>query len=184
MSNITIDSNLIECAKNLLDDKDIKRAAKAAVKRAVTAARTAAAKEIRKDYTVKSAEVKINIRHKVTVTPEGICGAVIGEGARLKLDKFKVFRNARSPMSVKVLKRKRAAKMRGLFFGHTTKGDEAPFLRTTKNRKPINMLYGPSLPEMMQNKDVLEFMAGVAQETLNKRFEHEINYRLSQKGSK
>ena len=72
MTNITIDSNLIECAKNLLDDKDIKRAAKAAVKRAVTAARTAAAKEIRKDYTVKSAEVKMNIHHKVTVTPEGI----------------------------------------------------------------------------------------------------------------
>lgn len=72
--------------------------------------------------------------------------------------------------------------MKGLFFGNTTKGENAPFLRTTEKRKPINILYGPSLPEMMDNKDVLEFMASIAQDTLNNRFEHEINFRLSKKG--
>ena len=185
MTNITIDANLAECAKALLDDKDLKWAATRAVGRAVTAARSAVAKQVRKEYEIKSADVKMSIRSKRPIAaPDGVRGAVIGEGNRLRLDKFKVFRNAKSPMSVKVMKRKRATKVKGLFFGRTSKDEEAPFLRTTEKRKPINMLYGPSLPEMMGNKDVLDFMANVAQETLNRRFEHEMNYRLSQKGCK
>lgn len=185
MSSITIDNNLVECARALLDDKDVKRAATSAVGRALTASRAAVAKKVRGEYTVKSADIKTGIHVKrAKVTADGVFGAVIGEGDRLRLDKFKVFRNAKSPMAVKVMKRKKASKIRGLFFANTSKGKEAPFLRSTAKRKPINILYGPSLPEMMGNKDVVRFMSDVAQDTLNRRFEHEMNYRLAKKGCK
>lgn len=183
MTNITIDSNLRDCARALLDNKDLKWAATRAIGRALTASRAAVAKKVRSEYTVKSADIKMGIRsRRPKVTTEGVFGAVIGEGDRLRLDKFKVYRNAKSPMSVKVRKQRKASKVQGLFFANTAKGEEAPFLRSTAKRKPINILYGPSLPEMMGNKDVVEFMSAVAQDTLNKRFEHEMNYRLAQKG--
>lgn len=183
MTNITIDNNLMDCARALLDDKDLKWAATRAVGRALTASRAAVAKKVRSEYTVKSADIKMGIRsRRPKVTAEGVFGAVIGEGDRLRLDKFKVYRNAKSPMSVKVRKQRKASKVKGLFFANATKGEEVPFLRSTAKRKPINILYGPSLPEMMGNKNVVEFMSAVAQDTLNKRFEHEMNYRLAQKG--
>lgn len=185
MISISVDKDLAAVAQNLLDEKDVKWAATRAVGRALTSARAAVAKKVRAEYTVRSADVKIGIRtRRPTYTDGVVSGAVLGEGKRLRLDKFKVYRNNASPMSVKVMKAKRATKVRGLFFGNTSKGEEAPFLRTTEKRKPINILYGPSLPEMMGNKDVLEFMANIAQDTLNNRFEHEINYRLDRKGLK
>lgn len=185
MTNITIDHNLVECARALLDDKDLKWAATRAVGRALTASRAAVARRVRSEYTVKSADVKVGIRSmRPKAMTEGVFGAVIGEGDRLRLDKFKVYRNAKSPMSVKVRKQRNASKVKGLFFANTAKGEEAPFLRSTAKRKPINILYGPSLPEMMGNKDVVKFMSDVTQDTLNKRFEHEMNYRLAQKGCK
>lgn len=185
MINISVDKDLEAVARSLLDEKDLKWAATRAVGRALTSARAAVAKKVRAEYTVKSADVKMGIRSKRPVVTDGaVRGAVLGEGNRLRLDKFKVYRNSRSPMSVKVKKNQRAKKVKGLFFGNTTNGEEAPFLRTTEKRKPINILYGPSLPEMMGNKDVLGFMASIAQETLNNRFEHEINFRLSKKGMK
>ena len=185
MTSITIDSNLMDCARALLDDKDLKWAATRAIGRALTASRAAVAKKVRSEYTVKSADIKMGIRsRRPKVTTDGVFGAVIGEGNRLRLDKFKVYRNAKSPMAVKVRKQRKATKVKGLFFANTAKGEEAPFLRSTAKRKPINILYGPSLPEMIGNKDVVEFMSAVAQDTLNKRFEHEMNYRLAQKGCK
>ena len=49
------------------------------------------------------------------------------------------------------------------------------FERLTSRRATSQQLFGPSVAHMMENENVLEQVEGSAQETVDKRLEHEIS---------
>ena len=61
------------------------------------------------------------------------------------------------------------------------RGELAFFQRTTSKRLPIVRLMGPSVPEMIGNKNVIEWVEKEAQSMLNKRIKEELKYILGAK---
>lgn len=69
----------------------------------------------------------------------------------------------------------------GLFFNRFRSGYTGPMLRTQKSRYPLASPFGPSVPGMVGNEETLKQYAPKAEEVLNERFLHEIQWRLSKK---
>jgi hypothetical protein len=57
-------------------------------------------------------------------------------------------------------------------------------IRTSSKGYPIRVAYGPSVPQMVGNEKVSKIVEDKAQETLNKRFAHEVEAVLKGYGSK
>ncbi|MBP1924596.1 hypothetical protein J2Z76_000449 [Sedimentibacter acidaminivorans] len=153
-----------------------------ALNRAATNVNSNIKKEVRKEYNIKSQDIGETLA-KTKATKGSLRAEVKSSGRSVPLDRFKV-----SPMTVNP-KRKSQIKIgvkkdglktvMGAFVADVS--GKKVFQRSSKSRLPIKKLFGPSVPQMLENENVKEIIETEGHETFNKRLEHEID-RILEKG--
>lgn len=142
-------------------------------------------KEVRDEYTVKAQEVKDRLE-SVRASTSRLAAKVTAKGRPLGLEKFRVNPKTVNPRRKKQLKisvKKGSAKeILGAFIGN--QGNEKVFIRDGKPRLPISRLFGPSVPQMIGNDEIVEQINESAYVTYQKNINHEINYLLGKMGAK
>lgn len=159
----------IEAADQLLDmleqlrPKGLQKAIQRASKRAAIAARTAGTKSIRSIYTIKSGSLKArtqlrNDANGTTILVRGTTEPV----SRYKSSKRKygVFVAIKRDGGGRV---PRSFSLNGHFVA-----------RAGRERYPVKGLYGPAVPQLFGNPDVMEEMQDRGREIFNSRLEHEL----------
>ena len=167
------------------------------------------AKAVTKNYAIKSAAVKNTLITKRSGNNR-LRGEISSTGSPMSLKRFRVSRNAmgtdfsklnsalgatkfynkkekekskRSPIKVQILKGRRLAPLSAGALFKTPKGKKLGLLRRVHRRSlPITTTAGPSVPQMFGAERTLEQLEPLAQETLKKRFIHEVEFRLGKKG--
>ena len=174
--SIEVDAGGIERAQMLL--AGIPQAADKAVanslNRSIVAARTAISKGIRGEYVVSAGDVKKNIRLD-RAKPGKLSASVTFKGAFLELTKFKV--KSRKGRGIQAqIKRGRSFNLPHSFFVAT--GHAGTYHRSSKASYPIDLEFGPSVPQMAGNAKVTEPAILRAQDVFSRTLEHEIFARL------
>lgn len=156
------------------------RGSSAAINRTLTHMRAEISKAVRSRYTAKAKDIKGTFKLK-KATPARLTGEVWSQGRPLPLAKFKISSRSKSrPLKVAVLKSGGAKPVKGLFINPSSSGKYSGFLyRYRKTRYPLRIPYGPSVPQMVGNEQVLPRIVEGSQTYLKARFLHEIEYRLS-----
>lgn len=153
-----------------------------ALNRAATTVNKNTKLEVRKKYVIKSSDVQKTLtKSKANRSNLGV--VVKSEGALIGLEKFKIQPKTinpkrKSPIKIGVKKGNLKTVM-GAFVANIN-GPKA-FERSTDKRLPINRLFGPSVPQMLENEEVRSEIEQTGQETFEKRLDHEIN-RILDKG--
>jgi len=158
-----------------------------AINRAISNVKKNSAKETSSRYYITSGEVKKTLR-LVKASKSSLKAAVISSGSGIALSKFKV--NTGTPVryrgagrSPKVYRAgvKKSGGVKPLagdpkaFIAVMKSGHKGVFERTSDASLPIKQLYGPSVPQIMKNQDILDVINKDAAETLQKRLDVEIN---------
>lgn len=183
---ITIEAKNIEYAKAVLGNspKAIKTAAAAAINRTVTTVKAKTSKSIRENYTIKARDIKSKVSTK-RASSSNLRGVISSTGNANLITAFRVRPRKKGPVRVQVLKKGSLKPVPGLFVGRSLKGFVGAMQRTKRNaRYPLRIPRGPSVPQMFGSKNVMGELVPLAEETLNKRFLHEIDYRLDKLGGK
>ena len=165
-----------------------------AINRAVTNIQKNMAKETSSRYYVKSGDVKDTIK-PVKATKTSLKGAVISRGNGIALSKFKVSPNtpvksrgaSRSPRVYKAGVKKSGGlkpldgnpKAFVAIMKNSKKSEGASdhtgvWTRKSGKRFPIKQLYGPSIPQIVKNEDIMSKINKEASETLQKRIDAEV----------
>lgn len=140
-------------------------------------------KGIRENYTVKAGVVKENLK-KTRASRSKLAAEVRVSGSPLPLDRYKVSPKTVQPNRKKQLKisiKKGSTKqIMGAFIANIS-GIKV-FKRDSKNRLPISRLYGPSVPQMADDEEIIRKVNEEAPITFNARIEHEVNRILNAGG--
>lgn len=114
-----------------------------------------------------------------------MAAVVRSKGNLIPLDRFKVTPRTVQPKRKKPIKiavKKNGAKSGGRAFVADINGIKV-FKRVNKRRLPINRLFGPSIPQMLDNEEIREKINQEGFDTFNRRLDHEINRILSRGNS-
>jgi len=150
-----------------------------AINRAAVAAKTSIVEQARKEYYVSVAGVRDKI--KITnATEEKPYARIKAKGTRIELVNFKTDPNAvgkrTSVLKVAVVKGGGFKELPGAFLAKGISSGKVHVLkRTGKERYPIHIKYGISVPEMIGSNKVRLVVEERAREVLDNRLEHEIN---------
>ena len=158
-----------------------------AINRAVSNVRKNLGKEVPQHYYVSSGTVRGTIR-SVNANKGSLSGAVISRGNPIALSKFKVSPN-------RGVKRTKKGYSPNVYSAGVEKsgglkplsGDPKAFMadmkssthtgvwnRVSDSRLPIKQLYGPSVPQMAKNEEIMGKIHKEAGETLEKRIDAEV----------
>lgn len=201
MIKIEFDEKTLEIAQNLFAEcpEQVKYAASRAINRTATAVRAELSGLIIEKYDISSANVKkaITIKRSMRKVLRGVVGTV---GRMLPITYFNLSPKPKNiisalragekiakagPMRVRVIRAGGFKNVPGLFVQQSSRSNYAgPILRYLKTRYPLDIPYGPSIPQMAWNKDVLEDLAPFAEKVLNRRFLHEVSYRYGKFGGR
>lgn len=176
---IKISAENIKNAQKMLEiaPKEVANAAVAAINRAATAVNTQASKSIRAKYVIKAKDLNKHIK-KYRANKSNLTAKIVGTSDRLLITYFDVKRNKKGPVRARVLKANSLKAVPGMFFGTTRRGFTGVLKRVGKARYPLDVPHGPSVPSMFGNDEVMKELTALADETLQKRFEHEISHRF------
>lgn len=180
---ISIDAKNLEYAQRMLGGapKQIEQAAANAINRTITKIKTQTSKSIRKNYLVSAKNVKETLNIK-RASHSKLRGVLASKGSPLLLTAFRVRTNKRGPVKVQVRKLGGAKAVSGLFLGVSRKGYTGAMQRAQrKARYPLRIPYGPSVPQMFGSENVIGELTPLAEDTLNKRFLHEVEYRFNKR---
>lgn len=170
--------------------RQIPKATAQAMNRTIDHIYTQTSREVRKEYSIKDADVKKTL-HKVKATPGRLGGAVISKGRTLTL--YHHFRiSPTNPMKGSRYKVRVTIKKGSPEF---IKTDPKPFIATANNskqvmrrvgkaRKPVTVLRSLSVPQMISNESTMQRIQESGQKMFEKRIEHEISRRLKKVGAK
>lgn len=167
---LEVDMAAADRAAKLLEGipQGLEKATMFAINRAILAARTSAVKSIRETYMIKASDLKASM----TMKKAGIShlrASLVTRGAPIDLQKFKV-KISRDGVSAQV-KRSGGGALPHSFF--VTTGNMGIFHRTTSARTPLQREFGPSLPQMMGNEEVMAKVQARASAVLEERMLHE-----------
>lgn len=163
-----------------------------ALNRAVTNIATNINRGVRKEYTIKAADVKSALK-KTTANPKSLKGAVTANGSVIPIDKFKTTRMLATSRkggvkSVSFNKKtfKASVKSGGLkpiatAFVTNLNGTKV-FKREGKKRLPIGRVMGPSVPQMIGNEGIASHVQSEGQAMFDRRIEAGINHLLNSLG--
>lgn len=151
-----------------------------AINRAATNAKSNASKKVREQYVAKAKDIKDTITIK-KATRGNLRAIVKSSGERLPLIKFKVKPNNPKPKKPpKVLqvevKKGGMKELIGAFVADIN-GNKV-FKRTSSSRLPIKQLFGPAVPQMMNNDSVKDYIEKEATKMYQDRLDHEIQRML------
>ncbi len=149
-----------------------------AINRSATAAQAAMSKKVREVYLVKAAAVKktIKITRATTSRPTAI---VKSTGKKIGLAEFKTSpsspRPSNPPSAYKVQVKKGGGlkPVEGGFLAMVN-GGMGFFRRIGSSRLPTTRLMGPSVPQMIGQKSIIEWVELQAKNMLNTRIQHEL----------
>lgn len=167
------------------------KAMAAALNRTISTVKTDMRREAVASYEVKSADVAKSLSVR-KASPSRLTAEALSVGRPIALAHFKI--KPRKPMAgktrrkvmVKIKKSEGyvALNIKPSAFVQNPNGAINVFQREGKKRLPIKRLYSLSVPQMINNPEVLNRITVKAHETLDKRVKHEIEYRLKKiKGS-
>jgi len=182
---ISIDTKDLDMAKILLDGvkNGMGKAVSRAINRASTTAKTAISVETRKEYAVTAGAIKQTIAAQ-KASSSRLKASITTKGSPILLGEFKV-NQGKNGVTAKVKKGNSPKVINRGFIAHSTKsGFVGTVIRTSSKGYPIKVAYGPSVPQMVGNEKVSKIVEDKAQETLNKRFAHEVEAVLKGYGSK
>ncbi|WP_432643396.1 hypothetical protein [Acidaminococcus sp.] len=162
-AEITAASRLLRMLDRL-NQQGAQRAVKRASKRAATAARTAGTKAIRNIYTIKSG----NLKARTQIRSDGDGTTLLVRGSTEPVSKYKAaLRQYGVFVAIKRSGGGRVARsfmLNGNFMA-----------RVGKERYPVKGLYGPAVPQLFGNPDVMEQMQERGGEMFGSRLEHELD---------
>lgn len=152
-----------------------------AINRAVENAKSNVVSSVRENYTAKAGDIRKTIKIS-KANPKKLQAAVTSVSQLVELSSFKVSPKTvngkrRSPIRAAV--KKGSPKPLGQAFIARVNGKNRVFERVGAKRLPVRQLYGPSIPQMIGNPSVLNKIMEQAQQTLEKRLDHEISAMLS-----
>lgn len=200
---VTFDAKQIERAAKWLEhlagaDGIMKQAMARAMNRAIEGAKTTAAKDIRATYRVKSADIKATMNLQ-RATPAKLDAQVKSVGQRISLyifgpspdqpgtgGRFPGMGMTRPPLRVAVKRKggKGARKIIPGAFIARFGGRLRVAMRKGAKRFPIEVKYGPAVPQMLGVESVIRHVEMVAQKRLDERLAHEINRALDKAAGK
>lgn len=156
-----------------------------ALNRSVSNVKSNIPKTVRDNYHIRAQDVKDTLKvEKARVSK--LQAKVISKGETLGLDKFKVNPktvNSRRKAQLKIAVKKDGIKqVLGAFIANAN-GIKV-FKREGKKRLPIERLKGPSVPQMIRNKEGVDKINKESYRTYHKNLNNDINYMLSKMGAK
>lgn len=162
-AEITAADSLLQTLEQL-SQQGAKKAVKRASKRAAVAARTAGTKAIRSIYTIKSG----NLKARTQMRSEEDGTTILVWGSMEPVSKYKaVLRKHGVFVSIKRNGGGRVARSFAL--------NGRLVAREGKERYPVKGLYGPAVPQLFGNPDVMEQMQERGSEVFDARLEHELD---------
>lgn len=181
---ITSDEKMLNDVQNTLGEfhKKAPNAISNALNRGVSNMNTNARKEIRKEYNIKAGDVSPTLK-AFRASRANLGASVQSKGGVISLDRFKISPktiNPRRKSPIKAAVKKGSAKSLGSGFVAEINGPKV-FKRSGKSRLPIQKLFGPSVPQMLENERSREEIQQKGKETFENRLEHEIK-RILEKG--
>jgi hypothetical protein len=156
----------------------VQRAAVPAMNRAILAGKTFGVRKMMATYATKRGNVARTVSMQ-RATRSSLFAGFSSRGARMPLTSFQVRpgrpSTKRTQLSITVRKDS-GGKGIARGFVNTTKtgGRLSVFQREGAARYPIRMLFGPAVPQMLNEEGVREEIETRATEMLGKRFDHEI----------
>lgn len=173
---------------------------RSSINRALIATRTAASKDIRADYNVAAAEIRATFSLN-RASRDRLEGLALSSGFRIPLSRFGA-RQTRRGVTVNVRKSTGRQRLKRGFFGRgilpstrlfrrtggpkvqpqkgsyagKMKRDGSPLLR-----EPVEQLWGPSVPQMLQRVGVLDRVMARAEDVYVRTLEHELRRRIEKR---
>lgn len=183
-------SNLRQATKYMKRaEKVLPAAYYSAINRVAQRVKTEAGREVRKKYYAKSKDISqtVSIR-RGSVKKMG--AEIRWKGPNIPLIRFRANPNQplkygkRPPKVLKAGVRKPGTKaLKGGFIARVGRGGHVGvFKRVGRKRLPIEEVYGPAAPVMVNEPGILDSLVDVAKAEMDKRIEHEIKRRLEKGG--
>ncbi|OME03374.1 hypothetical protein BSK54_07945 [Paenibacillus odorifer] len=163
-------------------DTDVRKSFYSALNRTSQRLKTESGRKAKETYIVKSKAVTDQVVLK-RGSVSNLSSELRWKGGNIPLMQFKTNPKALSSKRPRALKAavKRAGgnkKVDGAFLARMRNGHIGVFRRSARRRLPVEELYGPAVPVMLNNLEVTEHLENVAIEEMDKRLEHELNRRL------
>ena len=160
-----------------LAPREIDAAAAVAVNRTITHVVALTSKSVRAEYLVKAGDIKRTLKTQKAARSHPV-GVIRSTGQPLLLSSSRVSSATSRPLKAQVKRTSAARTVGGMFRGTSRSGYTGLMLRETRSSYPLRVPYGPSVPQMIASEDVIPTIETDAQAYLEKRFLHEIDYRL------
>lgn len=163
-------SSIAELERTLkaLSSEQARKAVYVAAKDAATSARKVGTQKIGKTYTMKARDMKAAAQ--IRPIPDGVVIDIKGPPEGIKKykaaeRKYGIFASIKKGRGIRVPRS--FATRNGVFLS-----------RAGKERYPLEGLYGPSVPQLYGNPEIMESMEKQGAEVFEERLEHEIERRI------
>ena len=190
MLQVSIDSNIDEIEKKLSEITDRSRLVMMrAMNRTARNIATTTKREVASRYFVKQKQVADTLKIS-KASKSNLEVAVVSKGEKFKVSPREpvkiISREERTPKVYKAAVKKAgglkplygervSGKQSKPFFATTKKGTQGIFFRSRGKAYPIKQVMGPAIPQIIDNKEIMENIMKKANETLEKRIEHELS---------
>lgn len=181
--NIKIDDKELKQAIKKLSafPKEIPKATSSAINRTIVFTNKRIKQEVRKVYSIKAGEIQKTLEVRKS-NSNNLSASINSIGNRLTLGRFATsigsWKKGR-PIKVKIKKSGRQINSTPKAFVTNVTGNTHIMRREGATSYPIKMLRTISVPQMISNAKVSETVMKEAQEQLQKRINHEVEYRLN-----
>ena len=153
-----------------------------AINDAAKKARTEMERKVREEYTVKQGPILSSLKID-RANSQSLKATVHSEGKAIQLAQFKTSPTKASPkrkkpIAVSVKKSGGRKQLSGdpKAFIATVKGEKIVAERTSTQRGPLKGLFGPAVPSMIKNEDVISGVKDETEKRLAERLDHYIQY--------
>ena len=162
-------------------ERNIPKAYAATLNRVGSGLKTEASRQLRKTYDIKHKDIIGLGNIKVTkANGSKLQMLLTSKGRNIPLIRFRVSPSkpsARAPaIGARVSVKKSGGKrIPGAFVQQMPSGHLGVFRRASKQRLPVDQLYGPAVPVMLNEPGVAEHLQEEAQKRIATRLDHEVN---------
>lgn len=181
MMTIDVDDNLLNKAEDALKHipKATPKAVSAALNRAIQGSKTEASRKIREIYTIRAKDINETIAINKS-TPTSLQAVIRSRGSSTAMSKFRVTPNRYpgkkgTPPVKAQIKKGFGGYIKGAFMARMKSGHLGVFRRSSGRSFPIVENFGPSVPQMLGNEAVIEYVEERTRERFEERLEYEID---------
>lgn len=182
--DIKLDVEQVKRELRYVQKEVIDKAASRAINRTAAKIQTSARREVSKKIGLPQKVFKKNLSISIKATPRSLYANVLAKGKELNLIEFvtpakKVVGAFRKKKGVTAKPYGKKKEFKGAFIGRgKNSGKTLVYMRTSKKREPIKVMYGPSIPKTFIQKQIIKHMKQIAGDTWKKEFAHNLRYYL------